>query len=104
MIGAEMVGGVESFALSGPPNDVCRRNNDPKTRLFFDSSDVLDANEPVLWKWAIYVWAKFLSTHENLFFFAEEIFFFFLGSKKISEFITKFKKLRRKKSIQKTKN
>lgn len=57
MIGAEIVGGVDSFALSGAPNEVCRRNNDPKTRLFFDSSDVLDANEPVLWKWAIYFWA-----------------------------------------------
>lgn len=48
MIGAEIVGGVDSLA-SGAPNDVWRLNNDPKTRLdFFDSSDVLDANEPVL--------------------------------------------------------
>jgi hypothetical protein len=38
---------------SGAPKDVCRRNNEPNTRLFFDSSDVLDAIEPVLWKWAI---------------------------------------------------
>lgn len=55
MIGAEMVGGVDSLAPSGAPKDVWRRNNDPKTRLFFVSSDVLDANEPVLWKWAIYL-------------------------------------------------
>ena len=47
MIGAEIVGGAESFE-SGAPKDVCRRNNDPNTRLFFVSSDVLDANEPVL--------------------------------------------------------
>lgn len=50
MIGAEIVGGVESLAPSGAPNDVWRRNNDPKTRLFFDSSEPRDANEPVLWK------------------------------------------------------
>lgn len=50
MIGAEIVGGVESLAPSGAPNDVWRRNNDPNTRLFFDSSEPRDANEPVLWK------------------------------------------------------
>jgi hypothetical protein len=49
MIGAEIVGGVESLT-SGAPKDVWRRNSDPKTRLFFDSSEVLEANEPVLWK------------------------------------------------------
>lgn len=48
IIGAEIVGGAVRVLESGAPNDVWRRNNDPKTRLFFDSSDVLDANEPVL--------------------------------------------------------
>lgn len=42
-----MVGGVESLT-SGAPNEVCRRKRDPNTRLFFESSEVLDANDPVL--------------------------------------------------------
>lgn len=59
MIGAEIVGGVESLA-SGAPNDVCRRNKDPNTRLFFDSSDDRDANEPVLWKFGRFTFEQFL--------------------------------------------
>lgn len=34
--------------LSGAPKLVCRRNNDPKTRRLFDSSEFRDDNEPVL--------------------------------------------------------
>lgn len=57
MIGDEIVGGVDNLALSGAPNEVWRRNNDPNTRLFFDSSEVLDANEPVLWEMGDLLWA-----------------------------------------------
>lgn len=49
IIGAEIVGGAVIFP-SGAPNDVCRRSREPNTRLFFESSDALDANEPVLWR------------------------------------------------------
>lgn len=59
MIGAEIVGGVASFAPSGAPNEVCRLNNEPNTRLFFDSSDVLDANEPFLWEIGRFTLRKF---------------------------------------------
>lgn len=34
--------------LSGAPKLVCRRNNDPKTRRLFDSSEPRDVSEPVL--------------------------------------------------------
>lgn len=40
-------GGVESLT-SGAPKEVCRRRRDPNTRLFFESSEFLDANDPVL--------------------------------------------------------
>lgn len=36
--------------LSGAPKLVCRRNNDPNTRRLFDSSELRDVNEPVLWE------------------------------------------------------
>lgn len=39
--------GVESLT-SGAPNEVCRRKRDPNTRLFLESSEFLDAKDPVL--------------------------------------------------------
>lgn len=72
MMGAEIVGGVVSLAPSGAPNDVWRRNNDPNTRLFFDSSDVRDANEPVLWKFGRFTFEQILQNF--LLFVAREFF------------------------------
>lgn len=51
MIGADIwvveLMGVESLT-SGAPNEVCRRKRDPNTRLFLESSEFLDAKDPVL--------------------------------------------------------
>lgn len=49
-------GGVESLT-SGAPNEVCRRKRDPK-RFLFESSEFLDANDPVL-EMGVYFWSVF---------------------------------------------
>lgn len=49
---------VTPRTASGAPKLVCRRSNDPNTRLPFDSSELLDARDAVLES----IWGAFVFT------------------------------------------